>query len=371
MSELEGKEPVRIGLVGLGSVCRGVHEPGFRRIPGVEIAGLCDTNSERLTQRGREWGCAALYPEMDAMLQDIVLEGVVVATPNVTHRSLVEQAVEAGCHVLCEKPLGLDHCEAMAMYRAAENAHRLHMTAFTYRFVPGMRYLKHLVTTGTLGQLRHARFQRLQYWGEHAIGWRQYREQAGSGEVADMGLHRIDLAEDLLGAIRSVCGCTRRLLERTRNRYGQRCPAQDVEDWAAWIAEFESGATGVFEMGKLTKGRGPLGDHDVAEINGSEASAVYQLHTPHQVLFAAAGEPYSALPVPEEFLKLSGSPRDPSEGEPVRCFRYDQAWEFVCALRQQRPCVPSFAEGVRAQVVADAVLEAAATRQWVDIPAGG
>jgi len=137
----------------------------------------------------------------------------------------------------------------------------------------------------------------------------------------------------------------------------------------AWIAEFESGATGVFEMGKLTKGRGPDSGHDLAELNGSEASAVYQLHTPHQVLFARRGEPYQPCPVPEEFLKRPGSPRDPGEGDPLQTFRFDQAWEFVSAIREGRECLPSFYHGMRAQAVADAILEAAASRRWVEVPA--
>jgi len=367
MSEARAAAPVRVGLVGLGSVCRSVHFPGFSRIPGVVVAGICDTDGARLQSRRAEWGVEVAAHDFRGLLRSVELDAVVIATPNDVHRPLVLEAVAAGCHVLCEKPLGLDHDEARGMLDAATAAAVRHMTAFTYRFVPGMRYLKHLVATGALGQVRHARFQRLQYWGERAIGWRQYRARAGSGEIADMGIHRLDFAEDLLGPIRAVCGLTRQVLERRQGRDGAVCPPQDVEDWAGWIAEFANGATGVFEMGKLTKGRGPDGGHDIAELNGSEASAAYQLHTPHQVLFAPAGEPYRTVAVPEQYLKLPGSPRDPLEGEPTRTFRYDQAWEFVGAVRQNRPCVPSFAHGARAQLVADAVLEAAASRRWVEI----
>jgi predicted dehydrogenase len=361
---------LRVGLVGLGSVCGAVHHPGLAGIPGVELAGICDTDPQRLAQRASDWKIHAAYGRIDDLLCRQELDAVVVATPNATHSSLVKAVLAAGCHVLCEKPLGLDHAQAASMLAAATASGRRHMTAFTYRFVPGMRYLKHLVDTGALGQIRHARFQRLQHWGERAIGWRQYRDQAGSGEMADMGIHRIDFAQDLLGPISSVCGHTRRLLDRTVSKDGAPCAAQDVEDWAGWIAEFAGGATGMFEMGKLTKGRGPDGGHDLAELNGSEASAVYQLHTPHEVLFAPAGEAYTRHPVPETFLKLPGSPRDPHEGDPLRTFRYDQEWEFISAIRHGRACVPSFAHGTHAQAVADAVIEAAASRRWVDVSAG-
>ena len=136
----------------------------------------------------------------------------------------------------------------------------------------------------------------------------------------------------------------------------------------AWIAEFEGGTTGVFEMGKLTRGHGPAGDHDIAELNGSRASAAYRLHAPHEILYAARGEPYAVRAVPDEFLKRPGSPRDPLEGEPTQVFRYDQAWEFVCAIREGRECCPSFYHGMRAQTVADVIIDAAKDRRWIDVP---
>jgi predicted dehydrogenase len=272
--------------------------------------------------------------------------------------------------VFCEKPLGMNLAETIEIYQAAKKAGVRHMTAFTYRFVPGMNYLRHLVHSGELGEIRHARFQRLQDWGEFAIGWRQYKDMAGSGELGDMGIHRIDFAMDLLGPISAVCGATKQWERRERTADGQIVRPQDVEDWAAWIAEFASGATGVFEMGKLTKGSSPNGDHDLAEINGTKASAVYRLHTPHEILFAKAGRNhgYERRPVPEEFLKRPGSPRNPQEGDPLQVFRFDQAWEFVSAIGEGRDCRPSFYEGMQAQAVADAILQAAAERRWVDVP---
>lgn len=362
------EEKLRIGLVGLGGVCAAVHYPGFRRIPQVEIAGLCEVDAKLLARRQEEWGVAVGCSDFDRFLREVEPDAVVIAVPNVLHRSFILNALEAGCHVLCEKPLGMDYGETVEIYRAAKESGLRHMTAFTYRFAPGMAYLRHLVRQGELGEIRHARFQRLQDWGEYSIGWRQYKDRAGSGELGDMGIHRIDFAEDLLGPVTSVCAATRQVLARDRTEAGEPCPPQDLEDWVAWIAEFGSGATGVFEMGKLTKGRGSGGDHDVAELNGSAASAAYQLDPADRILFARRGEPYRSRKVPEKFLRLPGSPRGPGEGNPLQNFRWDQAWEFTCAILQGRECVPSFYYGMRAQAVADAILTAARTRRWVDVP---
>ncbi len=360
---------LRIGLIGLGTVCEYVHYPGFSRIPGVEIAGLCEVDEDLLARRQAQWGVTAGYTELDRFLSAVRPDAVAVAVPNVYHHGIVLSAVRAGCHVLCEKPIGMTVAETVEMYESARDAGVRHMTAFTYRFVPGMRYLKHLVDEGRLGEIRHARFQRLQDWGERSVGWRQYRRMAATGELGDMGIHRIDFAENLLGPIKSVCASLRQVVPRDRTGDGRPCEPQDVEDWVAWIAEFESGTTGVFEMGKLTKGRGPGGDHDVCELNGSDGSAAYQLHAPHAILTGRRQQKYRRRSVPKRFLALPGSPRDPKEGDPAQTFRFDQAWEFVSAIRAGRDCVPSFYHGMRAQVVAETILEAAASRRWVDVPA--
>ncbi len=363
-----GNGPLRVGLVGTGGVCEQVHYPGFSRIPGVELAALVEADPGLLASRLRQWEVAEGYPTLAEALQKAELDAVAIATPNNLHRDLIEEALGAGCHVLCEKPLGMNYEETRRIYEMAAGSGRRHMTAFTYRFVPGMTYLKHLVDAGELGKIRHARFQRLQDWGEHAIGWRQYKDRAGSGELGDMGIHRIDFAEHLLGPIRSVCAHMKQLARRDRTEAGQPCPPQDVEDWVAWIAEFESGATAVFEMGKLTKGHGPQGDHDLAELNGTRASGAYRLHTPYEIQLGERRSPYRTVPVPERFLKRPASLRDPNEGVPTTVFRYDQAWEFVSAIREGRECVPSFYHGMRAQLVADMVVKAASERRWVDVP---
>ncbi len=358
---------LRVGLVGVGGVCGAVHYPGFSRIPGVEIAGICEPSDGLRQARAEEWGIEASFAEIGEFLAEVQPDAVAIATPNVYHRELILQALEAGCHVMCEKPLGMDYAETRVIYEAAKGSGLRHMTAFTYRFVPALNYIRHLVHSGELGTIRHARFQRLQDWGERAIGWRQYKDQAGSGELGDMGIHRIDFAEDLLGPIVSLCASSKQLVARDQTAEGAPCRPQDVEDWVAWIVDFAGGTTGVFEMGKLAKGFGPGGDHDQAELNGTEGSVVYRLHAPHEILFGKRGEPYAVRPVPEAFLKRHHSPRDPQEGDPVATFRYDQAWEFVSAIREGRDCQPSFYHGMRAQAVADAILQASAERRWVDV----
>src|SRR5262249_45603697 len=149
--------------------------------------------------------------------QDIVkrdeVQAVIIATPNFTHAPIAQAAIAAGKHVLCEKPLAMSYAEARAMVEAAERAQVRHMTAFTYRFVPAMRYLAHLSKRGDLGQPYHYRSCRLQDWGARNLGWRQVKKLAGTGELGDMLSHRIDFAHHLIGPMKRLVANTRRFVE--------------------------------------------------------------------------------------------------------------------------------------------------------------
>ncbi len=362
--------PVRIAIVGAGAVSDYHHVPGIRIDPRAELVAVCDTNEQLLEQRKADWGVDWVTTDPEALCADERVDALIVATPNFTHKPISVAATRHGKHVMCEKPLGVSAVEAADMLEAAENAGVVHMTAFTYRFAPSMRYLKSLLRSGALGEPRHFRSQRFLDWPETSWGWRQYKQTAGAGDLYDMTIHRIDFAIDLLGPLEQVCGAVARFVPRDKTVDGQDCPPSEVDDWSCILGEFASGATGVWEGTTLAKGYGLKGfGHEWAEINGSEASAVYRLHEPNAILLGKTGQDLAPTPVPDEFLKPAGSPRDPSEGEPATVFRYDLVWEFVSAIVENRAAVPSFHDGLRAQVVADATLRSHAERTWVKIPA--
>ncbi len=365
-------KPVRIALVGAGKVSDYHHVPGIRLDNRARLVAACDADPALLQRRRSEWQLDKITTDYREICADPDIDALVIATPNFTHCEIAVAASEAGKHVMCEKPLGLNAGEVKRMYDAADRAGVVHMTAFTYRFAPSMRYLKHLVASGALGQPRHFRSQRFLDWPETSWAWRQYKAQAGAGDLFDMTIHRIDLAIDLMGPLRQLCGSVARFVPRTVTADGKPCAPSDVDDWSALLGEFESGATGVWEGTTLAKGyeRGGFG-HEWAEINGSEGSAVYQLHEPNTILLGRTGHDLAPVEVPQEFLKPAGSPRDPHEGKPATVFRYDLMWEFVSAIVERREAVPSFLDGLNAQIVADSVLQSHAERRWIDVKKAG
>lgn len=354
---------LHFAIIGCGGITLQNHLPGLALCPDTKLVALCDTNPAVLEQARQRTGVAITSTHYEDIVAREDVHAVIVATPNFTHPAIALAAIAHGKHVLCEKPLALNAADAQAMAAAADRAGGRHMTAFTYRFVPAMRYLRHLVQRGDLGQPWHYRSCRLQDWGTRPLGWRQVKRLAGTGELGDMLSHRIDFAHLLVGPMRRLVAHTRNL---TPVRGGQ---PNDTDDWVAILAEFRGGATGVLESSKLASGRNESWRSlDQVEINGSEGSFVFTTGSWNELQAGKAGGPgMERIPVPEEFWRWPGSPRDPHAGDPLVTFRYDQAWEFVDAIRNQRPCDATFHDGARAQAVMDAAVQSAETRAWVEL----
>lgn len=363
-------EIVRYGIIGAGAVSDFHHVPGILLDPRSELVAICDPDEALMQSRQQDWGPSRCFTDYRELAADPNVDAVIIATPNFLHREQALACVRNGKHVMCEKPLGLNFSESAEMYREAVAAGVRHMTAFTYRFAPSMRYVRHLLKTGALGEPRHFRSQRFLDLPETSWGWRQIRSLAGAGDLFDMTIHRIDFAQDLLGPITSVCGAVQQYAPRNVTADGSPCPASEVDDWSSLIGFFACGAVGVWEGSTLMKGHNNNGvGYEWAEINGSEGSAAYQLTDPNHVMLALNGRDLERTPVPEEFLKPASSPRDPSAGKPSTVFRYDLVYELTSAILEERDAEPGFHHGAMAQAVADSVLTAFEKRSWVDINA--
>jgi predicted dehydrogenase len=358
-----GQSIIGLGIIGCGGITLQNHLPGFALCPDVQVVGLCDTDADALARARQQVPVDCATTDFAELLRRDDIHAVIIATPNATHAAIALAAINAGKHVLCEKPLAMNFDDAFRMYRAAEAKNLRHMTAFTYRFVPAMRYLAHLVQRGELGQPYHYRSCRLQDWGDRNLGWRQSARLAGTGELGDMLSHRIDFAQLLLGPIE-------RLTANLRQFIRQRGASEsDLDDAAAILADFKNGATGVLESSKLATGRNESWrSQDYVEVNGSDRSFVFFTERWNELQVGVPrGEKLETIRIPEEFWKWPNSPRPLHAGDPLVTFRYDQAFEFIDAIRQERPCTPSFLDGARAQAVIDAAVISATERCWVTV----
>lgn len=354
---------INFALVGCGGITLQNHLPGLALCPEVRVTALCDADPRTLENARQHTGASIVSTDFADIVARDDVHAVIIATPNHTHLPVALAALQHGKHVLCEKPLALSVSDARVMADAAARAGVRHMTAFTYRFVPAMRYLSHLIAQGDLGQPYHYRSCRLQDWGTRNLGWRQVKQFAGTGELGDMLSHRIDFAHHLVGPMRRLVANIKTL---TPIRDGK---PNDTDDWVAILAEFQNNATGVLESSKLASGRNESWRSlDYVEINGSEATFEFTTGKWDSLQHGRRGGPgLQPLQVPREFWTWPGSPRDPGVGDPLITFRYDQAFEFVDAIRQQRPCAVTFEDGVRSQAVMDAAITSASQGAWVDV----
>jgi len=354
---------INFAIIGTGGITLQNHLPGLALCRDVKVHALCDANPTTLETARQQTGAPVTSTNWEDIVKRDDIHALIIATPNAFHPPVAIAAARTGKHILCEKPLALNAADAHAMADAADRAKVRHMTAFTYRFVPAMRYLKHLVDQGELGRPYHYRSCRLQDWGTRNVGWRQRKQLAGTGEIGDMLSHRIDFAHHLIGPMA-------RLVANLKNLTPMRDGApNDTDDWVAILSEFKCGASGVLESSKLASGtneswRSP----DRVEINGSESSFSFTTGSWNELQHGKTGGPgLKPVTIPREFYTWPGSPRDPSAGDPLVSFRYDQAVEFVNAIREQRSCSVTFHDGARMQDVTDAALRSAETRQWVEL----
>ena len=357
---------LKVALIGTGAIAVANHLPGISRCRDAAVTALSDTNPDVLARAARTAGIVNTWTDPFALIREAGVDAVIIATPNRWHHPIALAAARAGLHVLCEKPLALTLGEAREMAAACDAAGVRHMTAFTYRFVPAMRYMKHLVDDGFVGEPWHFRAQRLQDWGRRFLAWRQQAAEAGTGEIGDMLSHRLDYGHLLIGPIARVMAATRRIWDTRADASGQP-HASDLEDWVGCLAEFATGATGVLESSKVATGCGEGSrSRDRAEVNGPEGTLIYDLEHPRRLFGARRGGGLEEMPVPQQWLTLSGEHPDPRI-DPQQAFRWDQDIEFVSAIREQRPCIPSFHDGVRVQAVIEAIVLSAAERRSVDV----
>lgn len=233
---------LRVGVIGLG-IGR-LHIEGWLQHPNVDLAAIADPDLERLAKVGEQFGIVARYDSAEAMLAAEQLDVVSVCTPNKYHKALTLAAFEAGCHVLCEKPMAMNAAEGREMLAAARRAGKRLMINFSYRFSAQSRALKTQVDAGRFGDFYFGRTVWHRRRGMPGFGgWFGTKALAGGGPLIDLGVHRLDLALWLMGYPKPtwVMGSTydpiaRELAERSGKAF-------DVEDLAAALIRFDNGAT--------------------------------------------------------------------------------------------------------------------------------
>jgi predicted dehydrogenase len=349
---------------------------------------VCGRDAGRAAAAAERLGWAEAATDWRSVVTRDDVDLVDVCTPGDSHAEIAIAALEAGKHVLCEKPLANSVAEAEEMVRAAEQAARRGvraMVGFTYRRVPAVMLARQLVAEGRIGELRHVRAQYLQDWiasPDAPLSWRLDKARAGSGALGDIGAHIIDLTQFITGErIAEVSGQLETFVKERPipagdtagtlgggGSSGERGPVT-VDDAAVFIARLSGGALGVFEATRFATGRK---NAIRIEVNGSAGSLAFDFEDMNVLHLYDAAEPaatagFRRILVTEPEHPYVGAWWPAGHGLGYEHGFTHQVVDLVRAIAADRDPEPSFADGLQVQRVLAAVETSSDTRSWQEV----
>jgi predicted dehydrogenase len=356
--------------------------------PAVRLVAIADLNRDFATHTAQRYGFERAESSWQAIAEADDIDAVSIVVANHLHREIAEGLLAASKHVLCEKPLAPSVADAQAMAAAAAKAGQVASCGFSYRRSPAVAAVADQIRTGALGQLLHFNGR---YWCDYAAdpdapnGWR-YAGPPGSGALADLGSHLIDLAEHLCGPISAIRGATLPIVIKDRPvplgaAFGhaaggavstERAPVTN-DDIATFVAEFAGGAAGTFSISRVALGH----PNELAfEVFGTRAAARFELSRNAEFGFVdAAPDPATngwrrVVTGPEHpYIAAAQSMPFAGVGHGGQEFFTYQARAFLDEIAglDRLPRQASFADGLRNLQVEHAVVEAAATGSTVKV----
>ncbi|MEU5262968.1 Gfo/Idh/MocA family oxidoreductase [Amycolatopsis sp. NPDC021455] len=375
-----GRETIGIGMVG-HAFMGAVHSHAWRSVhrffdpPLVpRLAVLGGRDEARAKAAAEKFGWEDVETDWRKLVGRDDVGLVDVCTPGDSHAEIAIAALDAGKHVLCEKPLANSVAEAEAMAEAARRARERGvraMVAFNYRRVPALAHARNLVASGALGEIRHVRSVYLQDWlsdPQAPMTWRLRKESAGSGALGDLGAHIVDAAQFVTGEV--ITG-----VSALTNTFVKQRPAESggtddvtVDDTALFLARLSGGAVATFEATRFALGRK---NAMRLEVNGSKASLAFDFESMNELQW------YEGAGTEAGFRRiLVTEPQHPYVGvwwPPGHLLGYEHTFthevaDLLDAIGAGTDPEPGFDDGLRVQRVLAAVEQSAAEEaNWTSV----
>ena len=370
---------LRVAMIGYGFM-GAAHSQGWRTAPRVfdlpaepEMAVIVGRNAEAVAAAASKWGWAESATDWRDVIARDDIDVVDIVTPGDSHAEIAIAALEAGKHVLCEKPLANTVAEAEAMAEAAERAAARGiqaMVGFTYRRVPAVTFLRNLIAEGAVGTISQVRASYRQDWlvdPDMPLAWRLQKEHAGSGALGDIGAHAIDLAQFVTGLnLEKVSGVIdtivkeRPLLDSGTGLSGTAGVGKGqvtVDDIAIFTGRFESGALASFEASRFATGRKNALQ---IEVSGDKGALAFDLEDLNSVQFYDRTVPADRQGFRKILVTEAEHPYVSAWWPAGHMLGYEhgfshQVKDLVEGIASGRDPHSTFAEGLRVQRVLDAV----------------
>jgi len=252
---------IKLAIVGTGGMAR-THARKFGEIPGVKLVACCDVDLGRARDFATAFSIPLVYGDLTQLLNHADVDAVTNVTPDIYHASLCLEAIKAGKHIFCEKPLATNATDAKKMADAAKNAGVINLVNFSYRNSAALQKIADRVARGHLGRIFHVQAHYLQSWlaskewGDWKIGpkwlWRLSTQHGSKGVLGDVGVHILDFASFPAGDIKAVNCLLKTFDKAPRNRIGQY--PLDANDSAIITVQYASGAIGAVQTTRFATG---------------------------------------------------------------------------------------------------------------------
>jgi len=244
---------LKVGMIGTGGIAQFAHLPAWKKCDDAEVYAICDIDGEKLNKVGDEYGISRRFANMDDLIALDEIDIVDVCTPNYVHMEPTIKALNAGKHVICEKPIGLYAEQGAKMVEAATRNNRKFMVAYCRRWDPQIQAVKRFIDAGEMGEIYYARAHALRRRGIPGWGVFTQKDKQGGGPLIDCGVHIIDLCLWLMGHPKPVS-----VTGTYSAKFGHRSDIiglmgqwdytnYTVEDFAVGMVKFDNGTSMIIE----------------------------------------------------------------------------------------------------------------------------
>lgn len=350
---------INVGIIG-ASFARDAYLPAFAHINGARVVALASGRMESAQAAAEPYGIAAVYDDWEKMLAEQRLDLVCIATPTVMHAPMTLAAIAKGAHVLCEKPTAMHAGEARQMLDAARKANRLHMIDHELRFNPTRMRIAELVHGGDLGEIRHVNISNIgASWANPASRpkgdwWSD--ASMGGGRMGANGSHQVDMLRWWLGEPEAVIGQALTVVPDRVCKNTSEAWIATADDLSHMTLEMKSGALAqVFMSGVAAANMG-----NETQIFGTRGTITLS-NSDEKLYFAKAGESFNDISVEDPHASLEGLNKGIWNVSVLGALQ-----ELCAAITEDRGLRrgASFVDGLRNQMVVDAVFASTKSRKW-------
>jgi predicted dehydrogenase len=343
---------LKIGIIGAGGIARSCHIPGYQSIPDLcEIVAVCDVNEEIAQKTAKEFGIGKVFTDHRELLKDPEIAAVSVTTPNKYHMQPTIDSLNAGKHVLCEKPLAMDAPEARKMCAAARDTGKILQVGLQTRFGGPGRFMKQYIDAGHMGDIYYARAQALRRRGVPGWGVFIEKDKQGGGPLIDIGVHILDFTLFLMGYPKPVAatGKTWDMLGKNpalynswgdydRNKF-------TVEDFAVGMIKFDNGAVVTLESSFMSNMEG---DPFTTQLYGTKAGALINVYRDDPIVIYT-----------EENRQLFNM--RPANVQEVKSSHTAEVQAFIDAIIEGKPSPVPGENGLTLNAIFDAIYKSSET----------